>query len=120
MSLHAGLGPTVDSVDSPGGWSDYPDVAECEVCGKRGPVTRHHVVYQQHVRNYKGDEWDPANSMLVGAKFGRCTCHARHHAGGEGRIPMSKVPESARQFAINLLGAAAAHYYFRRYYKEDR
>lgn len=117
--LNDGLGDT-ESVMTPGGWSDYPRTAECEVCGKRGPVTRHHVVYRQHVRNYGGDQWDPANSMLVGDKFGRCTCHARHHAGGRGRIPMSKVPQAAVEFARALMGPAAAHYYFRRYYKEDR
>lgn len=117
MSLH-GLEPEPEPTPERYRWDDYPDYAKCEVCGKRGPVTRHHVVYRQHVRAYGGDQWDPANSMLVGDKFGRCTCHAQHHNPGVAarRIPIDKIPPSAVAFARALMGAHAATAYFRRYY----
>jgi hypothetical protein len=117
VSLNEGLGVD-EPTPEPYAWDVYPRVAKCEVCGKRGPVTRHHVVYRQHVRNYGGDQWDPANSMLVGDRYGNCTCHAQHHAGAR-RIPTSKVPAAALEFAVRLMGRHAAVAYFRRYYKED-
>lgn len=116
MSLHQRLGPdTSDANTDRTAWDDYPRWGNCEACGKHGPVTRHHVVHRQHVRNWHGDEWDPRNSMLVGDKFGRCTCHASHHLASR-RIPLAKVPESALAFAVDLMGEHAAAAYFKRFY----
>jgi hypothetical protein len=60
--------------------------------------------------------------MEVGAPVpwgGKCDCHGRHHSGGEGRIPLGKVPRAALQATIELLGRGAATDYFKRRYRAD-
>lgn len=87
----------------------------CGVCGRRGRLLRHHVVYEQHVRREGGDPWDLRNALDVGRY---CDCHDAHHRSGPGRrpIPLAKVPEEAIAFAVDLLGEDRAVDYFRRYY----
>jgi hypothetical protein len=84
----------------------------CAICGRRGRVLRHHIVYEQHVRREGGDPWDLANALDVGA---RCLCHAKHHSGAE-RISLQLIPEVAMAFAVDLMGEDRAVDYFRRYY----
>jgi ribosomal protein S14 len=101
--------------DARAAWDDYKRTGRCEVCGRWGPVTRHHVIHRQHVRAKHGDEWDPRNSMIVGDRYGRCACHVRHHAAAQ-RIPLQKVPAAALEFAVELLGVGGAAAYWTRYY----
>lgn len=82
------------------------------MCGIYGLLLRHHVVTEQHVRREGGDPWALANSLGLGY---RCGCHRLHHAAIE-RIPASKLTPASIEFAIELLGAAAADAYFDRYY----
>ena len=87
----------------------------CGVCGRRGRLLRHHVVYEQHVRNEGGDPWDLRNALDVGRY---CDCHDKHHRSGPGRvpIPLRKIPTEAYAFARELLGEDRADDYFGRYY----
>jgi hypothetical protein len=89
---------------------------ECGVCGRRGKILRHHVVYEAHVRREGGDPWDLRNGMDVGRY---CACHRKHHESGPARepIPMTKVPEEAVAFAAELMGEDRASDYFIRYYR---
>lgn len=84
-------------------------------CSWRGRLVRHHVVYEQHVRAAGGDPWDQANAMLLGTG---CTCHADHHSG-KARLPVWAIPQTAMDFAIELLGTDRAALYIARYYRTD-
>lgn len=89
-----------------------PRRGKCRVCGRRGRLLRHHVVYEQHVRNMGGDPWDLRNAMDVGA---HCDCHELHH-GGSARISAERLPEDAVRFAVRLMGRDRARAYIGRYY----
>jgi 5-methylcytosine-specific restriction endonuclease McrA len=88
----------------------------CALCGGPGGelgIVLHHVVYRQHVRVERGDEWDPRNAMPL------CnSCHMSHHRRGR-VIPLSKLPDLAYEFAGELLGRAAYDYLARRYLGDD-
>jgi len=86
----------------------------CAVCGRRGTILRHHLVYEQHVRRAGGDPWDLRNALDVGAL---CACHQRHHTAAR-RIPLRLIPAKAHTFATELLGPARAELYWSRYYGE--
>ena len=73
----------------------------------------HHVVYQQRVRREGGDLNDPRNLLLVGDDE-----HERHHNRSR-PFPLSRLPDSAFEFAGELLGAGAAYNYLRRRYVGD-
>lgn len=92
-----------------------PVRGKCGACGKEQLCIRHHVVYEQHVRREGGDPWDQANAMLVGT---RCRCHENHHGAVE-RIALARIPQTAIDFAIGLLGADRAALYIARYYRTD-
>lgn len=71
---------------------------------------QHHCIYAQHVRGAGGDVWDPRNSLTL------CyDCHARHHGGD--RIPLSALPDSVFEFAVELLGTGPTYNYLRRRYR---
>lgn len=75
-------------------------------CIKRA-VDLHHVVYQQHLR--EGDPGDRRNMMAL------CRdCHFGHH--GMRKLPLTSLPSSAFEFAVELLGAGAAYEYLKRRY----
>lgn len=82
----------------------------CEVCGGRGRKRAHHVVYAQTVRREGGDLYAIANRLWV------CDpCHERHH-GRSRVIALSKLPDSAFEFAAELLGPGRAYNDLRRHY----
>lgn len=87
---------------------------ECAGCGERMLCLRHHVVTEQRVRAEGGDPWDLRNSVLIGAGYD-CACHRSHHHVTR-RLPLSKVPPEAREFARELLGEAAADDYLADHY----
>jgi hypothetical protein len=76
-------------------------------------VTAHHVVYQQHVRRAGGDLNDPRNLMVVSDAE-----HERHHNRSR-PFQLSRLPDSAFEFAAELLGPDAAFNYLRRRYVGD-
>lgn len=76
-------------------------------------LERHHVIYEQHVRLERGDQWDLANGMML-----RRECHRRHHDAIH-RIPVESIPESALAFAVDLLGESGAAAYIGRYYATE-
>ena len=93
-----------------------PVFGHCSVCGEGpGRLERHHVVHEQHVRAEGGAPWDLRNSWLLGT---HCPCHSRHTSAAQ-RLPASKLPAEAIEFAIELLGAGPADLYFDRYYAPD-
>jgi hypothetical protein len=84
----------------------------CAVCGNPR-ITRHHVTYEQEVRNRRGFIFDPANRLPL--------CHA-HHAGHHANdpLPLSIIPDAALEFAFELMGRYAYDYLRARYRGRDR
>jgi 5-methylcytosine-specific restriction endonuclease McrA len=89
-----------------------PRWGSCQVCGKKGWLVRHHVVYRQVVEREGGDPWDLDNSMFLGRD---CRCHGRQHSKHT-RLPLEAVPPDAVQFARELLGDDRAREYLARQY----
>lgn len=86
----------------------------CVVCGSDYRPQLHHVVYAQHVRDKKGDPWNPADSLTL------CNgCHCRHHAAPNWKLPLSYLRDENYAFAFDLMGPAAYDYLRRRYDGED-
>jgi hypothetical protein len=81
-------------------------------CGQRSAAL-HHVVYRQHLRQHGGDDKDPRN--LVPVAF---ACHGGHHSGAA-RLRLRVLPDSAFEFARELLGAALAYEVLGRYYQGE-
>lgn len=75
-----------------------------------GRLALHHVVYRQTVIREGGDPWDPRNAFTICASG-----HARHHHRTR-PIPLAALPDSAYEFAADLLGAEAAFNYLTRRY----
>lgn len=73
----------------------------------------HHVVYQQRVRSAGGDPGDLRNLILVGDDE-----HERHHNRSR-PFPLTRLPDSAFEFAAELLGRGSAYNYLRRRYAGD-
>lgn len=106
----------------------------CAACGRRGKIKLHHVVRERDVRLLASPEqiragivYDLRNAIGLGAPYAmggspECQCHANHHARGisDRRLSISLVPESARQFAIELMGIEAAWAYLERHYKHTK
>lgn len=87
----------------------------CAACGGVGPLVRHHVVYEQHVRAIDPSRaWDLDNALSLG-QF--CRCHARQHAGSH-RLAASILPAAAVEFAVEMLGDGPAALYVARYYAD--
>lgn len=87
------------------------------MCGAVGPIVRHHIVYEQHIRRAGHPElrWDLRNALDVGVT---CSCHHDHHWAIR-RIPFSLVDEQASEFAIEVLGMLGAACFFERYYRGE-
>lgn len=92
-----------------------PRTGRCAMCGNYGPLVRHHVCYEKHVREAGGDPWDLRNSMDLGRY---CHCHANHHSRAR-VIRVSQIPDAAIDFMNELLGSARAALYVARYYEPD-
>lgn len=87
--------------------------ARC-VCGCRGRVVnQHHVVYRQEIVRRGGDVRDPRNLVPVA-----WTCHADHHGRG-GPLPLRVLPDSAYEYAGELMGPAAFDWLQRHYAGTD-
>lgn len=85
----------------------------CGMCGKGGRDHQaHHVVYEQHLRDFGLPVYDGRNAMRLCER-----CHGRHHARYR-VIPTKLLPAVAIEYGFDVFGAAAADY-FRRYY-DDR
>ena len=103
----------------------------CAACGARGKIILHHAVREQDVRRLASPQqiaagivYDLRNAIGLGAPYAMggnpaCQCHANHHSRGisDRRLPLSLVPESARQFAIELMGHEAAWAYLEAHYR---
>jgi hypothetical protein len=107
--------PPADRSGEPGyrAWH-APVYGCCEVCAAGpGRLERHHVIHAQHVRAIDpAREWDLANSLLL---FTHCRCH-RDHTSAAARLPASKIPAEALEFAVELLGQERTEDYIARYY----
>lgn len=80
-------------------------------CGCAWRVThRHHVVYQQHVRQHNGDLDDPRNLIPVAWR-----CHHEHHSRLR-PYRMVMLPNEVFDFARDLMGGPAAYEYLARRY----
>lgn len=97
-------------------------------CGKRRGLHRHHIIYQQEIRNVVRsvlrDEKERTSRMgalladrrnIVMLAF---RCHGAHHNRTE-VLSLEKLPDSAFEFASELLGPEAAYVYLRRRYAGD-
>lgn len=82
-------------------------------CGQRALPYRHHVVYKQEIVRRGGNVDDPRN--LVPIAF---DCHGDHH-GRARPFELGRLPDSAFEFAAELMGPAAFDYLRRRYSGED-
>lgn len=71
---------------------------------------RHHVVYRQHVASAGGDIWDLRNGVILDAAR-----HAAHHSGMT-PLALTDLPDSAFEFARELLGPPGAWSYLARRY----
>ena len=102
----------------------------CASCKKRGKIRLHHVVRERDIRRLASSAqiaagicWRLENAIGLGAPYvmggtPECQCHANHHARGisDRRLPISLVPESARAFAVELMGTEQAWAYLERHY----
>jgi predicted nucleic acid-binding Zn ribbon protein len=89
------------------------EMVACAGCGSADRLSRHHVVFDQHVVAARGDRCDPANQLIV------CwACHASLHAKRD--LSVALLPDSVFTFAAELLGNGKAYNYLvRRYAGED-
>jgi hypothetical protein len=93
-------------------------------CGRRGRH-RHHVVYQQELRarmraggrldKERREAYARAISDSRNLVWMDFDCHFAHHNASR-RLPLSVLPDSVFEFAVELMGASAAYCYLRRYY----
>lgn len=73
----------------------------------------HHIVYEQHVEQYAPDKvWDPRNAL----RLCRRPCHPHHH-NGKARVPVSALPDSVFDFALDIMTRGQAVNYLARYYE---
>lgn len=106
--------PRVDHRSEPGysEWTRHV-FGRCGVCGVAGLNVRHHVVLEQHLRAQGLPAYDLRNALLIGDGR-KCGCH-RDHTAACARIPVSKVPDEAVRFVVELYGAGAGAYLSRYY-----
>lgn len=92
-------------------------------CGQRA-ASKHHIVYVQRLRQIARRERDKLlrrdiEAQLVTDKRNLMwlafDCHQAHH-GPNWRLPLAKLPDSAFEFAAEVLGAGEAYEYLRRRY----
>jgi len=85
----------------------------CRWCGSDKQLRLHHVVYEQHVRDRRGDCWDPRNGLTL------ClSCHSKHHNGTDSHVPIDRLRPENFAFAVELLGPYAVDYFMRYYHAE--
>ncbi len=87
-------------------------------CGRKKGLHRHHVVYQQRLRQVDAERFDtlradPRNIVLLAFR-----CHGQHHARRE-VLPLRVLPDSVYEFAAEVLGYGPAFEYLRRHYAGD-
>jgi hypothetical protein len=101
-------------------------------CGKQTGLQLHHVVYQQELRRVVREEHkaaglagppdiiremtlrgDVRNMVPVGRR-----CHAAHHNRSK-PYELRRLPDSAFEFAAELMGTGRAYEYLRRRYAGD-
>lgn len=106
--------PRVDHSSEPG-YSEWkrPVFGRCGVCGVAGLNFRHHVVTESHLRAEGRDPWDLRNALAIGDGR-KCSCHRDHHSACA-RIPVSKVPDQAIRFVVEVYGPGAGAYLSRYY-----
>ena len=75
------------------------------------------LVRAQVVRREGGDPWDLRNALDVGTEA-VCRCHARQHSAFQ-RIPLSRIPDAALDFIIELLGSERAALWLASHYSQD-
>jgi hypothetical protein len=85
----------------------------CSACGERGPLERHHVVTERHVRLAGGDPYDLRNSLELGRY---CLCH-RDHTSAARRLKVSVLTSEHLAFMVELLGEDRACAYVVRMYR---
>ena len=87
-------------------------MARCiDGCGQRA-VHNHHCVYRQELRKHGGSLKDARNLVPMALD-----CHFSHHAGSR-RLLLSMLPDSAFEYAGELLGEYAP-LWLARYYRGD-
>lgn len=98
-------------------------------CGRKHGLQRHHIVYQQEIRKVVSAEHFAANfagPAPVGREMALLAdrrnivmlgfdCHGAHHNASR-RLDLSRLPDSAFEFARELLGGDRAYEYLRRRY----
>ena len=88
----------------------------CLVCGRTRRSARlalHHAILEQSIRREGGDWYDTRVGMTL------CeSCHQAHHRRVR-VIPLVLVPDSAIEFAYELLGPGAYDYLLRHYQGPD-
>jgi hypothetical protein len=106
--------PPADHSSEPG-YREWhaPLYGRCAICARPGPLERHHVVTEAHVRIAGGDPWALSNSLELGRY---CACHRSHHQATR-RLALAKVPDAAVRFAVALLGEERAEDYLKRHYR---
>ena len=87
----------------------------CQCCGKPSRrLVGHHVTYRQQIRQTpNGLMWDIRNRMVLDQE-----CHEKHHNRSR-VIPLATLPDSAYEYAADLLGPEKAFEYLRRRYAGD-
>lgn len=101
-----------------------PMICRCG-CGRQRGVQWHHVVYKQEIRRVVAEQTehgppdiiremaliaDRRNLVPLGPK-----CHGAHH-GRSRPLPLGLLPDSAFEFAGELLGPGRAYEYLKRRY----
>ena len=90
-------------------------------CGERA-VQRHHAIYVQELRRVAGPRSVEREMQLISDARNLLPiahrCHERHHTRF-GVLPLTVLPDSVFEFAVEVLGAGAAYEYLRRHYAGD-
>ena len=94
-----------------------PRYGQCENCGLADPwpLHGHHVIARQVLARHGLPQWNAANRMNLCSR-----CHFEHEYGMENRrIPISRVPVRAVEWAVETLGEDVAVLYLDRHYAKD-
>lgn len=86
----------------------------CAVCQKPGRFVAHHVVYEQHLRNWYGLRgnalFDTRNALGT-----HSSCHTGKQHSGSQRIKTRDLRDENIEYAFELMGVRAYNY-FERFY----
>jgi len=97
-------------------WRALPPLRDrrCVACGSRNlRRERHHVIREQVVRRAGGSVFDARNRVLLCWR-----CHAEHTNRAQ-KIALACLPDSAFEFARELLGPGRAYNLLRREYSGE-